>query len=206
MHRAIAKTVLPGYNLTPREMGATGRPDLWGRPVPGSFHFAKQEVEKRMRVALLVSMVLLLLAGCVQVQPQLSPLPTGTSAAAAPRATIEATPLTAQPQPTQNPEMAMVVGVVVSKGGTDLKSPPETPVRLARVFWNADKSDGAFVLEGATSPSTLINVPPADYVIVIGDQTSDDSVIKEAGGKARVITLEPGKTLDVGKIEVTPKP
>ena len=168
-----------------------------------------------MRVALLISMVLLLLAGCVQVQPQLSPLPTGTSAAAAPRTTIEATPLTAQPQPTQNPEMAMVVGVVVSKGGTDLKSLPETPVRLARVFWNADKSDGAFVLEGATSPSALVrqdgtftlnNVPPADYVIVIGDTTSNDSVIKEPGGKARVITLEPGKTLDVGKIEVTPNP
>ena len=168
-----------------------------------------------MRVILLVSVALLLLVGCVQVQPQFSPLPNEPSAETAPPATIEVVSATTQPQPTQNPEMAMVVGVVALIGGTDSKSPIETPVRLARVFWNADKSDGAFVLEGATSPSTLVgqdgtftlnNVPPADYVMVIGDPTDNDSVIKEPGGKAKVITLEPGKTLDVGRLEVISKP
>ncbi len=119
---------------------------------------------------------------------------------------------TRSPVTTPAPDAAVVYGRVVA---ADTKKPQALvgmPVRLAQVFWNADKSDGAFVLEGATSPSALIqedgyflfpNVVPADYVIVVGDPFGQNAIITEPNGKARVITLEAGKTLDLGKLEVT---
>ena len=161
----------------------------------------------------------LLLAACVVPQPEVSPLSTPTSAAIAGMttsqpvvdATPSATPALAQPDPTK----ATFAGVVLSSKEIGSKPLAETAVRLARVYWNADKSDGAFVLEGATSPSAiseddgsfiLTGIPPADYVIVIGDPAAKNSIVLEASGKARIITLQPGKKLDIGKIVVRAEP
>ncbi len=91
----------------------------------------------------------------------------------------------------------------------------KTVVRLARVFWNEDKSDGAFVLEGATSPSNIStedgffvfsNIDPADYVIVVGEVIGYNEIIKEPDGKAKVYTIQAGQTLDVGTLVVALSP
>lgn len=160
---------------------------------------------------ILVVAVLALSAGCVPISTETSPLPTPVIKSV--EATAEPIP-TRLPAPTPAPDAASVVGWVVA---ADTKSPRTLagmPVRLAQVFWNQDKSDGAFVLEGATSPSALIqedgyflfqNVAPADYVIVVGDPFGQNAIIMEPNGKARVITVEAGKTFDVGKLEVTLK-
>lgn len=163
------------------------------------------------RYLILVLTLLVSLAGCVPINTENSPLPTPV-----PRSTVTTAELvpTRPLVPTPAPDTANVVGWVVA---ADTKVPNTLvgmPVRLAQVFWNEDKSDGAFVLEGATSPSALVqedgyflfqNVPPADYVIVVGDPFSQNAIITEPNGKARVITVEAGKTFDAGRLEVTLK-
>lgn len=165
----------------------------------------------KISLILVVVLLLALSAGCVPLSTETSSLPTPIVRSV--EATVELAP-TRPPAPTPAPEVANVVGWVVA---ADTKSPhmlAGMPVRLAQVFWNEDKSDGAFVLEGATSPSALIqedgyfffqNVVPADYVIVVGDPFGQNAIIMEPDGKARVITVEAGKTFDVGKLEVTLK-
>jgi hypothetical protein len=160
----------------------------------------------------------LLLAACVAApEPQMSPLTASPSAANVDKGTVQ--PLTqgvpsaaAALQP--NPDKAVLVGQVLSSRETGSKPLAGIAVRLARVYWNADKSDGAFVLEGATSPSTiakddggfvLADVAPADYVIVIGDPETENSILLEPDGRARVITLQAGKKLDLGRLETRSK-
>jgi hypothetical protein len=84
-------------------------------------------------------------------------------------------------------------------------------VRLARVFWNEQKTDGAFALEAARSPSTFTDadgvfffsdLEPADYVIVVGELQGDHVIISEPTGKARIFTAESDKIVDVGKLTV----
>ena len=90
-----------------------------------------------------------------------------------------------------------------------------TVVRLAKVFWNTDKTDGAFVLEGGSSPSAITNqdgeftfgnINPADYVIVVGDAEGDNEIIAQSNGKAKIYTVESDKILDVGTLEVKLRP
>lgn len=88
----------------------------------------------------------------------------------------------------------------------------DTPVRLAKVFWNEDHSEGAFVIEGGHSPSTIssengvftfVNIAPGDYVIVVGDVLGVHEVVADAGGKAKIFSAEVGKVNDVGEIIVS---
>lgn len=88
---------------------------------------------------------------------------------------------------------------------------PNTIVRLAKVFWNEDHSDGTYILEGATSPGYITDefgvflfedLEPADYVVVIGDIVGYHVIIKEPDGKAKVYTLKPGEVLNLGVIDV----
>lgn len=160
------------------------------------------------RYFILAFTLLVFSAGCVPISTETSPLP--TSFVRPTEATVELVP-TRPLVPTPAPDTANVVGRVVAANTKTGHTLVGMPVRLAQVFWNKDKSDGAFVLEGATSPSTLIqedgyflfqNVAPADYVIVVGDPFGPNAIITEPNGKARVITIEAGKTFDAGKLEV----
>ncbi|MFZ5917805.1 MAG: hypothetical protein ACOYZ7_12770 [Chloroflexota bacterium] len=125
------------------------------------------------------------------------PAPTPVSS----RVTVRVTPL---------PAKSALTGQVISAVGG---SGPlvETVVRLARVFWNEQKTDGAFSLEVASSPSAVTdaagafffaNVEPADYVIVIGDLEGEHVILSNPDGSARIFTAEPNKIVDVGKLEV----
>jgi hypothetical protein len=105
--------------------------------------------------------------------------------------------------------MAAIVGRAVST----LVDPPiplgRTIVRLAKVFWNEDHSDGAYVLEGATSPSTVTdndgffafaNIAPGDYVVVVGNVNAQYQIISDPDGKPIIHTVAADSTLDVGTL------
>jgi hypothetical protein len=155
-----------------------------------------------MRMMALLLVGLLLLTGCVPLQTEVSPLPAATADAAA-------TPTQAGGEPpASNAAMAGLVGKAVTLDGTPITG---TSVSLAQVFWNEDRSDGAFVLNAAASPITELqsdgtfsftDVPPAEYVVVVGDPVGANVIVTEASGKAKVINLVAGETFDVGKLEV----
>ena len=110
---------------------------------------------------------------------------------------------------TLTPFRAAIVGQAVST----LTNPPiplaATIVRLAQVFWNEGHSDGAYVLEGARSPSTIsddngffafANISPGDYVVVIGDVNGQYEIVSDANAKAIIYTVAADSTLDVGTL------
>ncbi|MFO7170827.1 MAG: hypothetical protein DIU80_022600 [Chloroflexota bacterium] len=110
-------------------------------------------------------------------------------------------------QPTPPPGKATVVGRVLdSRTGEAM---PNTPVRLAEVYRSGE--DGAYVLDGASSPGALTNgtgefvfsnIEAREYVLVVGDLLGDYVVIAEASGLARVWNAESGKVLDVGTLSI----
>jgi hypothetical protein len=113
------------------------------------------------------------------------------------------------------PTKAALVGKVRTTYSGKTQPLGGTVVRLAKVFWNSDKSDGAFVLEGGTSPSAITNqegefafenIDPADYVIVVGDAEGDNEIIAQSNGKAKIFTVESDKILDIGTLEVKLRP
>jgi hypothetical protein len=171
---------------------------------------------RSVKLVLAITLVALL-AGCVMVapEPQSSPVATSTPAPAvaatsSSAALVPAIPTT-QSTVVAGPTNATLLGKVFSKEGNELKPLPGTVMWLAEVHWNADKTDGAFVLNGAASPSATIKddssfvfaaVPPGDYAIIVGDPMGMNAIVMEPDGKAKVVTLEAGKVLDVGKLEV----
>jgi hypothetical protein len=168
----------------------------------------------RNRYAILVVTLVAFLAGCVVVAPEPLTSPLGT-APSAPAMTSTAEPASAAPtalsQVIADPEKATLLGTVLPKDEGGLKPLPGTVMWLAQVHWNADKTDGAFVLNGAESPSATIkddnsfaftDVPPGDYAIIVGDPMGVNAIVLAPDGQAKVVTLEAGKTLDVGKLEV----
>jgi hypothetical protein len=116
---------------------------------------------------------------------------------------------------TLTPTKAILSGKVYTSYSGSLQPLKGTVVRLAKVFWNSDKTDGAFVLEGASSPSAITNqngefafgnIAPADYVIVVGDAEGDNEIIGETNGKAKIYQVQPDKILDVGILKVKLRP
>lgn len=87
----------------------------------------------------------------------------------------------------------------------------DTVVRLARVFWNENRTEGVYVLEGARSPSCVtddsgffifLDVDPADYVVIAGDVYGKHVIISNPDGTPRVVRLEKGKILNIGQLKV----
>ena len=113
---------------------------------------------------------------------------------------------------TLSPTLSAVKGRVLTVASGSPRPLADTVVRLAKVFYNEPHTDGVYVLDGASSPGALtdqdgrfsiVNIEPADYVIVVGDAESPDHVIiSEPDGKARLFTAEAGQVLDVGTLEV----
>ncbi len=88
-------------------------------------------------------------------------------------------------------------------------------VRLARVYWNAEKTDGAVVLDGAASPGAITdeggnfffsNIDSADYAIVVGDVEASSLTVAKPDGGAYVFSTTPGQILDVGVLELPHAP
>lgn len=85
------------------------------------------------------------------------------------------------------------------------------PVHLARVFWNEEGTDGAYILNTAQSPSAATasdgffafeDLDPHDYVLVVGEMPTDNVIVSNPDGSARTFTVERGAVTDIGKIRV----
>ena len=84
------------------------------------------------------------------------------------------------------------------------------PIFLAEVYYEGGQ--GAFVLDGAFSPSTVsdsegrfvfVDVPSGEYVVVVGNpEVTDYEIILDDTGKARIWTANPGEILDLEEIRV----
>jgi hypothetical protein len=103
---------------------------------------------------------------------------------------------------------AMLFGQVVTPGGKPLS---DTEIRLAFVVWNSDKSEGAYIIEGGSSPTTITNTDgvfifnnlrPGDYAIIVGDIFSQNIAIAHPDGRAVVYEVEIGSALNAGIMEV----
>ncbi|MEM4204409.1 MAG: hypothetical protein QXS54_10115 [Candidatus Methanomethylicaceae archaeon] len=119
-----------------------------------------------------------------------------------------ATPQFLSPLP-ENVSDATLIGQLIS---LSQKGPlSNTVVRLARVFWDEEKKEGVYVLEGARSPSCItdengffvfLDLEPADYVMVIGDVYGKYMVVSDSDRRARIFTLEKGKITNIGQLQV----
>ncbi|HXF60390.1 MAG TPA: hypothetical protein VNK95_02160 [Caldilineaceae bacterium] len=144
--------------------------------------------------------------------------PTGEAAPSAFESPLQAeSPLAApeSPLPTPvsitDPEMGAFVGRIVS---TNLPGNPPlagSGVRLGNVIWNEDHTDGTFVIEGSKSPGAdiaadgtfaFLDLPPGEYVMVVGDLLGKHEVIVDADGKAKIFVAEAGEVTDLGTIGV----
>ena len=110
------------------------------------------------------------------------------------------------------PGKAAIVGQVVTNASGEPVLLPDTVVRLAKVFWNEDNSDGAFVLEGGSSPSDItdekgvfahVNIDTADYVVVVGEVIGIHEIISNTDGSAKIFTAKEGQITDIGIIRVS---
>ena len=106
---------------------------------------------------------------------------------------------------------SVLLGQVVSISGRSPIPLSNTEVRLASVYWNEDKSEGAYTIDESSSPTTITdqsggfifrNLMSRDYVIVIGDLYSQNVILFNPDGSAVIYTPENGKPLDVGVLEV----
>jgi hypothetical protein len=102
-----------------------------------------------------------------------------------------------------------VIGKIIYSSNHEPAS--NIPIRLGEVYWDDEHKNAAFVLEGATSPGAIsvmdgtfiINdVPPSEYVIIIGDITDKYEIIEENPDTAKIYNLIPDKVIDIGIIEV----
>lgn len=148
---------------------------------------------KRSGLVILVVLVSLVLAAC---STATTPAPAGTSSAAV-------------DTPAPQAGKTTVIGRVVStKTGQPMN---QTTVRLAEVYKN-ENQEGAYVLDGATSPGgitnaegsfTIANIDPHEYVIVVGDIYGAHTVVAdETAKKPRIWNAEVDKVLDIGELRV----
>jgi len=108
------------------------------------------------------------------------------------------------PSPTQEAQVApstdanAATGTVYTTAGGDRRPLAKTVVRLANVAWNEDKSDGAYFLEGGSSPTTTTDengrfsfegLKPGDYVIVVGDVYASHEIVSATDGKAKIYSV-----------------
>jgi hypothetical protein len=124
-----------------------------------------------------------------------------------------ATSVDTQPIPldTPDPSLSSMTGQVINKsirGGEPLAN---IEVRLANVHWNEDQSEGAFVIDTASSPVThtnhegkfyFTNIEPGNYVVVVGDLYGKYVILANDDNSARVFTTARGEVLDVGILDV----
>lgn len=172
------------------------------------FYFAREadgHVRYLLMAVLAVGLISLVSCGVVGNGPQVQSAG-GNETATSPQETTTAVTGAAG-------QSAIVGKVFTTSGGR--RALVETPVRAGRIHWNADKSDGAFVFEGASGPSSLtkddgsfaiVNLPPGDYALMVGDPLARYEVISTGDGKAKVYTATGGSALDVGTLEVTDVP
>lgn len=124
---------------------------------------------------------------------------------------IRQTPEAKREVPTPPADASVLTGRALQGDGTPFV---ETPMRLAQIYRQGDQ--GAFVIDTASSPAamtdnegffTFVNVPPAEYLIVIGWlEASDYIIFQNKSGEPYTYQLESGKVRDLGEIKIERNP
>lgn len=100
--------------------------------------------------------------------------------------------------------------VVSNTNKTPIK---ETIVQLAQVYRDANTQQAAFALDLARAPGTftdqsgvftITDVPPGEYVVVVGEFYGVNDIIKESNGDAKVYKAESGQVVNTGVLSVKP--
>lgn len=161
-----------------------------------------------VRLALFFIFIVTLVSGCGASGPTSTPAVSPIIPPVSPIATPQSVPAI---RSTPLPDKTSITGKIVSTGGLTQQPLAKTIVRLARVYWNSDKTDGAVVLDGASSPSSITNdtgefyfdnVEAVDYAVVVGDAEVKSVIVSQPDGSARVVTGVSGKIVEVGVLEV----
>lgn len=109
--------------------------------------------------------------------------------------------------PTPVNGQAVVFGRVLSS----ITGQPIYRVRVAFAEVLRNEDSAIFVDDAAFSPSVdtdtlgrfvITNLPPKEYVIVIGDPFGPNDVVRNADGLPRIWNIEPGQQLDIGDVKV----
>lgn len=179
----------------------------------------KEHLMNNARLAMMLQILLIMVfaASCSGPLPtaplspdnQLSPL------SPLPSATTESTVMDHPPsdalRPTLAPDTSAITGQLTRSGTQTPIS--DTTVWLGRVFWNEQRTDGAFAIEAAAGFSAVTDstgrfyitgVTPGEFVIVVGDLEGQYEVVSEPDDpdKALVVALLPGKILEVNELIV----
>jgi len=131
-----------------------------------------------------------------------------TACQANPPATIQNEPQeAARDIPTPVSGKAILTGRAIQADGSPYA---DTPMRLAQIFREGDQ--GAFVIDTANSPAamsgtdgffTFVDVPPAEYLIVIGWLEDNNYVIHQnKAGEPYTYELEADETRDLGELKI----
>lgn len=158
---------------------------------------------------ILIMGTFLLLAGCQNnvTSPDTTPEAVGTPIPATPLPAVDTITI---PEPAA--DSGIITGRIVSI--TDSHPLTQTAVMLAQITRDGDR--GMYVLNTAASPSTLsdnngnfvhVNIPPGEYVMVVGDPFFLHEVIKDPETlTALPYTVEAGRVTNVGEIKIDLKP
>ncbi len=145
------------------------------------------QMEGSLRIIILV-FTLLGLVACTSVQPTPTP---------ADQFTI----------PTPANGQAVVSGRILS----DITGKPIYRVRVAFAQVIRNEESAIFVDDAALSPYVetdtegrfvISNLPPKEYVIVIGDPFGMNDVVRNADGLPKIWNIEAGQQLDIGEVRV----
>lgn len=163
------------------------------------------------RLAIITITLIMSLASCTSTSPTPSTNLSPISPVVTPRVTFNAQSIRLTP----SPDKSALGGKIVVPSGSIREPLRNTVVRLARVYWNAEKTDGAVVLDGAASPGAITdeggnfffsNIDSADYAIVVGDVEASSLTVAKPDGSAYVFSTTPGQILDVGVLELPHAP
>jgi hypothetical protein len=159
---------------------------------------------KILAAAAILILITSLTMGCgsPNVTPAHSPLPTASLISPVPTLapSIPAMPITV------NPERSAVRGQL-------LFGPPRSDLLIyaAPFYWNQDHTEGVFALNPDTATGYSVSaqgdfaigdLPPGDYVFVVGTQLAKAVAVPRQDGQAEVFTTRAGEILDVGKRNV----
>ncbi|MFN2189556.1 MAG: hypothetical protein ACK2T3_12405 [Candidatus Promineifilaceae bacterium] len=159
-----------------------------------------------------LTLVLITLASCSEDRP-----PTDTPAASNPvlKEESEAAPTKPAVKPAESqtvPETESgLFGTLISTVAGNNDPLQQTEVRVAKVYWNDSRTEGAFVVDESADPVAISDeeggfsfkaLTPRDYVIIVGDLYGNNLVIADQNGDAVIYTTRPGEMLNVGELLV----
>jgi hypothetical protein len=159
-----------------------------------------------------LAVLLIAVTSCTDDQDsEITPEPTKSDGSAIEGETPADATVTPVDLATISPSESRITGSLFSIAEQNQGPLQDSEVRLAKVYWNDEQSEGAFVIDETTDPATISDdegifafakLEARDYVIVVGDLYGQNVIIANSDGSARIFKTQLGETLDVGVLQV----